>query len=130
MKRTEQSQSDEAGAFGNTESIEVKIVHGNLAQELIMITVDRLHLRLIEHSSAIRKKNSWLVPLGIFVPVLISVLTADFKNFILADATWEALFVLIGIASFIWFLYELHSVKESPSINDLIEKIKESDQTN
>ena len=41
----------------------------------------------------------------IFVPVFISVLTADFKNFILADAT-KSLFVPLGIDVVYLVLYE------------------------
>lgn len=130
MTRVGQVQSDEVGTFRSPESIEVKTVHGNLAQELIVITVDRLRLRLIEHSDTIRRKNSWLIPLGIFIPVLTSILTADFKDFVFADTTWKAMFILVGIASLGWLAYELNRVKESPSINDLVEKIKESNQTN
>jgi len=127
MKKAEQVQSDKGGSFQNPESIEVKVVHGNMQQEVIMITVDRLRLRLIEYSDTIKRKNSWLVPIGIFLPILISLLTAEFRNFGLADAEWKALFVLIGILSFLWFVYELrNAVKKSPSIDDLVEKIKEN----
>ena len=40
------------------------------------------------------------------------------------------MFILVGIMSLGWLAYELYRVKESPSINDLVEKIKESNQTN
>ena len=54
------------GTFRNPESIEVATVHGNTAQELVLITVDRLRLRLVEHSDTITKRNSWIAPSDYF----------------------------------------------------------------
>ena len=122
----ELDRPEPGGIFRNPESVEVATVHGNTAQELVLITVDRLRLRLVEHSDTIRRRNSWLAPVGIFVPVLVALLTAEFQHVVFSPHTWKAVFIIVGALSFGWLLYELWRTWHAPSMDDLIEKIKNS----
>ena len=128
MTERKQPIPQAGGIFRNPDAVEVVTVHGNTAQELVVITVDRLRLRLVEHADTVQRKRAWMVPLGIFLPVLVAILTAEFQQFVLDPATWKAIFVVVDTVSFFWLVFELMRTREAASIDDLVEKIKESDK--
>ena len=96
-----ENESEKIGQFISTKSLQIEQFHENLAQETVHITVDRLRLRLTEYSGALRAKHSWIAPIGIFVPVLITLLTANFEQAGLSPAAWKTIFVLAAIGTFI-----------------------------
>jgi hypothetical protein len=78
-------------------------VHQNLAQEILIVPVDRIRLCLLAHRDWLASRREWAIPLGIFVTVLTAWLVTDFRDRLLSAAVWEALFLLIGGVAFLWF---------------------------
>ena len=112
------------GKFTEQESIEVTKVHGDLSQEVVKITVDKLSLILHKHSASIGQRKGWIAPLGIFLTILVVLLTSTFNKVIWSGDTWTAIFVIGGILTFIWLIRSLWRSYKSESIDNLIEKIK------
>ncbi len=47
-------------------------VYRNLSQEVIITTEDKVKLCLIEHLKKMENKKEWLIPLGILIPLIIT----------------------------------------------------------
>lgn len=77
----------------------------NVGQELIAVTKDRLELCLIRHRERLESRQRWLLPLGILVPIVLTLLTTDFKDSLgIKASTWQAVFLLLATVSTIWTL--------------------------
>lgn len=124
MNQNENIPDGTGKIFRNPDVVEVASVHGNTAQEIVTTTVDRLRLRLVEHSDTIQKKYAWWTPLGIFLSVGVSLSTAEFKKFVFEGSIWKAIFIVAAVLSFCWFVREVWRALNAPSIDDLIEAIK------
>ena len=75
----------------------------NTKSDLIEITEDKLENILIKFLSDYRNSTIWLTPLGIFLSLLITFLTADFKQFLnISKEIWCAIFYVTLIISLIW----------------------------
>lgn len=102
----------------------------NLDNDVIATTEDKLRLNLIKYQDKLGKKKDWLTPFGILVTIILKFASSEFKDFILAKNTWEALFIMIGIASFIWLLKTLPKAFGDTSLEKLIQEIKNSGNQN
>lgn len=97
----------------------------NVAQNIITITEDRLRLHLIGNLKKMERKNAWIAPLGIFLAIMLSFITTDFKDIVgLKAATWQAVFIIAAILAFIWLIYSVVQLTKTETIDELIEKIK------
>lgn len=100
-------------------------VHINTSSEVITITQDKLRIALMENSETFRSRDSWIAPLGIFLTLLITLLTTDFKEFILEKSVWKAIFYIALLASFCWLIKEYKSRPAANTVDTLINKLKD-----
>ncbi len=117
-------KSSKNGQFTEQESIEVAEVHGDLSQQIVKITVDKLSLILHKHAKSIEQRKSWVAPLSILITIIVVLSTTTFKEFIWPADTWSAIFAISGCLSFIWLIKSTKDALTSESIDDLVEKIK------
>jgi hypothetical protein len=101
-----------------------KVVHSNLDQEIIQITEDRLRLVLKDHLELVEEKKAWHAPLGVLIAIVAAFVTADFRDTYFKAATWQAFFLITGILSLIWLIKASYRAATSPSIDDIVSKIK------
>lgn len=102
--------------------------HFNLDQNAIITTEDKLRLVLLTHLEHMEHRRSWMAPAGVFIAILTSVVTTNFKDLWLPAATWQAIFVLAGGACFVWLLVSLWAAYKAPSIEDVVSELKKSTQ--
>lgn len=111
--------------------------------EVIVISDDKLHIILTNCLGRIASLNQWATPLGILVTLAVTMLTTNFKAFILSASVWEAMFWIITILNVVWLIKSipysyiwievLHffgKEEQTKSIRDvrhIIEKIKSGD---
>jgi len=119
------NSNQSVGKFNPPSNVEVRSVHGDLSQEVITITVDKLSLILFQHAATIEDKKSWIAPTGILLTIILTLLTTTFKDFIWSQSTWNAIFIISLVLVFIWLVKTLVDIVRSPSIGDLVEKIKQ-----
>lgn len=75
-------------------------IHWNVDQNVIAVTEDKVRLCLIKHRDALEAKRGWIAPLGTFVTLAATLLTATFHgNFLFSSAVWQAMFVMGTVAS-------------------------------
>lgn len=103
---------------------QVKEVHLNVAQNVIVITEDRLRIHLSNNEQRMEKRGQWVAPLGILISVVLTIATANFKDYVLKASTWEALFIIGAIGSFVWLCYAYWQRLEAETIDQVIERIK------
>lgn len=102
-------------------------VHSNIKQEYIVITEDKLELRLRDAKDILISQRDWWTPLGLFITFLITLLTTDFKNFIFSAAIWDALFIIAMLISLLWLVICLLKLKKhwgKDDVKEIISKIK------
>ena len=92
-------------------------VHANVAQDLIITTKDRLKLCLIEHRELQQIKQAWAVPLGILAPIVLTLVTADFKRMLgIEGDTWRAIFIVFGAISLFWLVRDAVRAFRKPAV--------------
>ncbi len=103
-------------------------VHLNFDQNLVIITEDRLHLCLRNHLECIDSKKAWIAPVSLFVAFVTTLCTTTLKDTIgLSASTWQALFVLLSIVSFVWSIYAVvGALRNKSSLRTLLDEIKKS----
>ena len=111
----------------DNKTVEIVSVYQNTSQEIVEITTDRLRLVLVEHRQGFERKKEWQTPLGILVTILLVFTTTDFKKAWGFEATfWQALFMMLVILCFTWFIQAVYVAYKSPTISDVMERIKKS----
>lgn len=103
------------------------VTHTNVKQELVITTVDKLQLCLMEHRDHLASRREWLGPAGILLALVATLVAADFRPTLGLDApTWHALFLLSALltAGFmgVLVLRAIRSVR-SGGIDALIDRI-------
>jgi len=99
-------------------------IHSDFNFEIIFTTDDKIKLCLYKYISSIETRNSWQAPLGIFLTIMATFSTTEFKKFILPANTWESIFIIIGFVSFVWLIRALKQLHSSMSIEDIVNEIK------
>lgn len=119
--------STNKGYFIQNKTIEITKLHGDLSQEVVIITVDKLKLILHTHINSIKERKSWIAPAGILLTIITVLVTGEFKDIIFPRSTWTAIFVITGGLMFIWLVKALWKAWHSETVQDLVEKIKQQD---
>ena len=70
------------------------------------------------------KKKSWVTPLGVFLALIATLITTNFKDVGLDAETWLAIFIIATILSFGWLIYSVIEAKRSEKIEDIIGELK------
>jgi hypothetical protein len=102
----------------------IREVHSNLDQEVIQITEDKLRLVLNEHLGHVSERQGWIAPLGLLVAVITTLVTSTFRDIGLKAPTWEAIFWIVGVASFGWLIRAVIRAFQAPSVDDVVERVK------
>lgn len=84
-----------------------------LSTRVIVITEDRLELRVEDGMQRLSTRDSWIAPFGIVLACLLTLFTADFKNFSwVSSGTLKGIFSSVTIASGVWLVWSLFRVKK------------------
>lgn len=121
-----QDTSNRGERYDLGELVQVDRVHLNVAQNIIVITEDRLKLHLSDAIDKTEKRNGWIAPLGIMISLLLTLVTTDFKNVGLKASVWQAIFILSSLLAFAWLVYAVRQALRSEGLDKLMEKIKAS----
>ncbi|WP_162302878.1 hypothetical protein [Serratia sp. P2ACOL2] len=107
----------------NTDSIPVEKISENLSTHIITTNEDKLRNILDRYERNISGKGKAVTYFSVAMTLLVSLLTSDFKEFLLIPAVvWKGLFILGLIVSVITSLIIKYKEK-TPSVNDLINEI-------
>ena len=109
-------------------------VNKNLSQEIIVTNTDKVKILINDHHKIIKKKSDWIGPVGIFMSVFMTLLTAKFdeKRFGLDPELWNAIFIIICFASFVisvYFIINVFLYWNNGSVDEFIKKMKNQTDT-
>lgn len=104
----------------------VENVIANTSVNVISITEDKLENILIKHLAIFKKSKDWIGSLALFITVLATLLTSNFHTLWgLEPAVFQAIFLILLVVSFIYFIITLLNViRHKDSIDSLINDIK------
>lgn len=122
MKSLEKVKIDTESLVGQL--INVSEVHLNVSQEVIITTEDKIRICLSEHLKRMEKKRGWIAPSGIFITIVIVLITSTFKDIGIDAATWRAIFILSGIISAGWLIWSIREALKSEKIEDIVSELK------
>jgi hypothetical protein len=102
-------------------------VYENFHQDVLHITADKAHRYLDDWRQKIEAQGSWLAPLSLGASLLMTLLTADFKDrFNVPKEYWSALFFVCFLAAVIWLFYSIRRRLQNPPVssNQIVERFK------
>lgn len=107
----------------------VNNICSNTKTDFIEITEDKLENILMKYITILKKTKNWITPFSIFLTILITILTADFKKEFLGidQFIWSAIFYISLFISGLWLiadLYNLLKYNKKSKIECLIKTIK------
>ena len=95
-------------------------IHDNLGEKYLMISESKVKLCLKDNIDHMESRKAWQAPAGIAFTIFITLLTSNFKDKFLPSATWQALFILVGLLSIFWLLVALYKAPKFKSVNDIV----------
>jgi hypothetical protein len=116
-------------SFG-AEFVQNSKFHINLSQEVIVITEDRFRLCLQSHADRLTAKERWVAPVSLLIALGIVFPTAEFKQFVLPSATWQAIFVICTAGAAVWSAVSIwRAIGTDSKLDTLVREVKRnSDQ--
>jgi len=97
-------------------------------QQYIVTTSDRLKLCLLENLKRAEKKHDWVAPFGVLLAIITSFVTATFRDAFLPAKTWEGVFILLGVGSFVWLSISLKGALYKIDIDNIIKEIQNEEK--
>lgn len=108
-------------------------VNKNLTQEIIVTNTDKITILLNEHHKVIKKRTEWLSPLGIFISVFATLLTAKFDEikFGVSPELWKSIFIVVCLITFVYSVYLIIIAlcyRKQGTTSEFIKKLKSERQ--
>jgi len=104
--------------------VTVQSVSMNTSQEVIVTTVDKARICLMEYLSNVEKRNSWVAPLGILITLVITLSTTTTRDFLVKADVWQAVFIIGVIITALWLGLTLYRLPKAKKIDDILNKLK------
>ncbi|WP_029275284.1 hypothetical protein [Pedobacter borealis] len=107
-------------------------LHKNVKQQLILTTVDKIKLVLMETEKYRAASKDWITPVGLSISFITTLLTSEFKDSLgLTKEIWHALFMLMTLGSLVWLVFKLiacYNGRGKGSHSDIIKQIQLTDE--
>jgi hypothetical protein len=119
------NETPPAGEGEVIEHVRVTKIHGDLSQQIVQMTVDKLRLTLLEHSQALVRSREWATPLGILIAIVLTLVTSKFRDALGMSAdSWKAVFVIGAAGTVLWLFRAFFNWLKKPTLDQLLEKLK------
>lgn len=118
----------------NEEVVNGMTVSKNLSTDVIVTNTDKVEILLTSHHRIIKKKHEWLGPLGIFLSILTTLLTAKFDvTFVgIQPEVWKAIFIVGSLITLGYTIYGgvcAFQLRKQGTITEFIENLKNKSRT-
>lgn len=86
----------------------IRATYDTTMQDLLITTTSNARDALYREWERIRPRNDWTTPLGIFVAVVLSIMTTDFvERFGVSADSWTAGFWIVAVSCFMWTIVKV-----------------------
>ncbi|MCI0612012.1 hypothetical protein L0244_03395 [bacterium] len=102
-------------------------MHQNVHQVIITITEDKAYRCINEHKNLLEQEKAWIAPLGIFLTLVLALITSDFRQALFLNAdVWKAAFLISAAVTLIWLIRTVPAIfrKRKTTIDNLLEELK------
>jgi hypothetical protein len=102
-------------------------VRRNVGQELLLITVDKVRICLMEARADLSSQKDWIAPLALVLSLSTTVVTADFRDFVFGKAVWQAGYVIAAALSLGWFVRSAVNARRTrnrASIEGILDRLR------
>jgi len=102
-------------------------IHTNVDQEILVTTVDKVRICLMEHRDCLTARSEYVTPLSLVLTIFTTMAAASFRDFILPSAVWQAVYLIGGGLALYWLLraaYRAWSNRKRGSIDALVGALK------
>lgn len=119
-KATIEASSD----FLQKKFVDSLTVHTNLGERVVSISESKIRICLMNYLQNLKERGEWITPLGLSITILITLLTTDFQDrFSIPKDTWQAIFVICGVISFVWLIRSLIKLPKEVTIDNIIDEL-------
>ncbi len=104
-------------------------VHKNIGQEIVVTTVDKVRICLMETRDCLTTKREWATPLALCLALLSTLVAADFRDYLLPKAVWQAMYILGTIIAGTWLVKAGSAAwlnRKKGSIEEIVRRLKAS----
>lgn len=94
---------------------------------IIILTEDKVRVRLMEYQARRDAKDAWIAPLSVFVTLIAALAASTFNRtlFGIPASVWEAGFWLGSAGTFVWLaIAGVRAVLQRTTLDRLIEQLK------
>lgn len=96
----------------------------NLDQDALTINKDKLHREIKEFIEAREYVGTYIGFAGVFITVLLTIVTANFKEALgLNPDVWKAIFVITASLCFVYLIIRLPKVLRAPNVEKLVDRL-------
>ena len=96
----------------------------NVSQKVIIASEDKVRLCLVEHLKSTEKKKGWVTPMGLFLAMAGTLITANFRDILLSASSWATVYLIAALVFLAWLVYAIIQARHSESIDDVIAALK------
>ncbi len=82
-------------------------VHKNLKQEVVVTTIDKIRICLMQNKERLTVKNGWIAPLGILITLVATLFSTNFKTFIFKAEVWQAVYIIGTLITVVWLIVSI-----------------------
>lgn len=101
----------------------------NVNSDWVVVTEDKLHIHIDKTLERWKKRRDWQTPLGVALPLLLAILTADtFRQFIFAPMIWKFIFVAGFAGAVAWLIISVFRCSKPETVEQIVERIKKEPQ--
>jgi hypothetical protein len=120
------SNASFTSAIGS-ELVQKSKVHYNLGQDVIIVTEDRMRLKIDRYLKRVVGSWFWLTPLSILVAIVLSLITATFHDWIFKAEIWNAIFLVAAVILAVWTLVAIcNAIRSRTCVDDLLNELKKA----
>ena len=122
--------SEEQGIYISSDKIIGEREHFvNVSSNFITISEDKAKLCLRDYIENHKQRISWITPLSLFLTILLTLLTTDFKDsFGLTNVHWESIFIILGFITLGQLIFSLFKRRKYMTIDNLVDIMKKEER--
>ncbi len=128
------NRSDDDGSTQIAERLnrDTRILTGT-KREVIFLDTNKVKLILLQKYGEFKAQREWMTPVGIFLTILLALLTTKFQKTFGIDAyTWQAIFLICAVICFGWSIITIYKAVKYAGSNTvdsiMADLLKESEE--
>jgi len=105
------------------------VIYFNIAQQILVVTEDRLRLGMNNFLRREKKRREWYTPAGMLISEIAASVTSNFHRAAgVSGDQWQAIFYSLIALTLVWLIVTLTKMQRGLSVDLLIDSFKQCEQ--